>query len=198
MFAAIFNNYNLIYNIWQMLNNLGAVAAKQEIAPTAEVRKMDNQRALSINRAVLKHLFRWFFIPAAGLSLAWFGYLLPITHAWKTGVIEWSLASVVAVIVLEWACRTLSRIEVMAILCLAASALIVGLPLYDIMQLHKIPHFGNLLDYAGTIFMMLVVALITLHYRVDVVIRDDSKGGRRVYIRAQFDTFCGKLRQSPK
>ena len=72
-------------------------------------------------------------------------------------------------------------------LCLATSALIIGLPLYDIVLLHRIPYFGNLLDYGGTVFMMLVVALITLHYRVDVLVRDESKGARRVTIRGQFE-----------
>ncbi len=140
-----------------------------------------------MNKAVLRYLLQMFFIPAAGLSLAWFGYLLPIAHTWKTGVIEWSIASLAAVIVLEWACRKLSRIDVMVGLCLATSALITGLPLYDIVLLHKIPHFGNMLDYGGTVFIMLVVALITLHYRVDVLISDESNGARRVTIRGQFE-----------
>ncbi len=128
-----------------------------------------------------------FFIPAAGLSLAWFGYLLPFKHSWPAGIVDWSVAALIAVIVLEWACRTLRRIDVMVGLCLATSALIIGLPLYDIVLVHKITYFGNLLDYGGTVFMMLVVALITLHYRVDVLIRDESKGARRVTLRGQFE-----------
>ena len=140
-----------------------------------------------MNEAVLKHLLQLFFIPAAGLSLAWFGYLLPIAHTWPVSVVEWSEAALIAVIVLEWACRRQSRLDVMVGLCLATSALIIGLPLYDIVLLHKIPYFGNLLDYGGIVFMMLVVALITLHYRVDVIITDESNGVRRVAVRGQFD-----------
>ena len=140
-----------------------------------------------MSKAVLKHLLQLFFIPAAGLSLAWFAYLLPFKHTWPVGVVEWSKAALIAVVVLEWASRTLTRIDVMAVLCLATSALIIGLPLYDIVLLHKIPYFGNLLDYGGTVFMMLVVALITLRYRVDVLVTDESNGARRVSIRRQFE-----------
>ncbi len=149
--------------MWQIVAMLWAAATMQEITSTGQNRKMVRYRALRLSKAVLKHLLQVFFIPAAGLSLAWFGYLLPIAHTWKTGVIEWSIASLAAVIVLEWACRRQSRIDVMVGLCLATSALIIGLPLYDIVVVHKIPYFGNLLDYGGTVFMMLVVALITLH-----------------------------------
>ncbi len=140
-----------------------------------------------MSKAVLKHLLQVFFVPAAGLSLAWFGYLLPFKHTWPVSVVEWSEAALIAVIVLEWACRRQSRLDVMVGLCLATSALIIGLPLYDIVLLHRIPYFGNLLDYGGTVFMMLVVALITLHYRVDVLVTDESKGARRVTIRGQFE-----------
>lgn len=140
-----------------------------------------------MNEAVLKHLLQLFFIPAAGLSLAWFGYLLPFKHTWPVGVVEWSEAALIAVIVLEWACRRLTRIDAMVVVCLATSALIIGLPLYDIVLLHRIPYFGNLLDYGSTVFVILVVALITLHYRVDVLITGESKGARRVTIRGQFE-----------
>ncbi len=149
-----------------------------------------------MNKAVLKHLLQLFFIPAAGLSLAWFAYLLPFKHPWPIGIGEWSVAALFAVIVLEWACRTLRRIDVMVGLCLATSAFITGLPLYDIVLLHKIPYFGNLLDYGGTVFMMIVVAVITLRYRVDVLITDECNGARRVTMRSNLNSirhFCKRL-----
>ena len=139
-----------------------------------------------MNRRIVKHLLQMFFIPAASVSLAWFGHGLLAEYGWDVGATEWSLCVLLLVVLLEWLAHGLQRLPVIAVFCLMMTGFMVA-PLAAAVATRDVPAFGNLLDYGSTVFAILVLSLVTLRYRIKVSVEAEANGGQTVSISGGFE-----------
>ena len=140
-----------------------------------------------MNIHILKHLVQVFFIPAGGVSLAWFGVGLLNPFGWNLSPIDWYASVLLMVLSCEWLLRQNPRFAILAFAATIMLILLVSLPILYVIQIRALPALGNYLDYAACVFTLFVLSLLSLRYRLTVVISDNAADEKTASVNGRFE-----------
>lgn len=111
-----------------------------------------------------KTFLQLFLLPALGVSVAWYGFIVAdLMPSWS--LVEWTVAGAALILVLELLVLRVSHTPLIATADAVLLFIIVGLPVYCIVQDVPMRPYSAL-DHGGIVLGLFLVALFTFPVRI--------------------------------